>query len=88
PLGGQNLIEACVAAVPVIVGPHTFNFKQATEDAIMAGAATRVVDAEQAIKAALRLLADEPTRQAMGAAGRAWTSAHAGATARTLQALS
>lgn len=88
PLGGQNLIEPCVAAVPVIVGPHTFNFKQATEDAIMAGAATRVVDAEQAIKAALRLLDDEPTRQAMGAAGRAWTSAHAGATARTLQALS
>jgi 3-deoxy-D-manno-octulosonic-acid transferase len=45
PLGGQNLLEACAVGRPVIVGPHTFNFEEATEGAIEAGAALRVADA-------------------------------------------
>jgi 3-deoxy-D-manno-octulosonic-acid transferase len=39
PLGGQNLIEACSMGKPVLIGPHTFNFEQATAMAIAAGAA-------------------------------------------------
>jgi len=46
PLGGQNLIEAAACGCPVLVGPHTFNFLQATEDAIAAGAARRIDDPE------------------------------------------
>jgi len=42
PLGGQNLIEASAVGCPVLIGPHTFNFMQVTEDAISAGAALRV----------------------------------------------
>ena len=87
PLGGQNLIEACAAGVPVIVGPHTFNFKQAAEDAIEAGAAQRAPDAAQAVDAAMALLADEARRRRGGEAARAWFGAHAGATGRTLGAL-
>ncbi|RAP61026.1 3-deoxy-D-manno-octulosonic acid transferase [Achromobacter sp. HZ01] len=87
PLGGQNLIEACAAGVPVIVGPHTFNFKQAAEDAIEAGAAQRAPDAAQAVDAAMALLADEARRRCGGEAARAWFGAHAGATGRTLDAL-
>jgi len=87
PLGGQNLIEACAAGVPVIVGPHTFNFKQAAEDAIEAGAAQRVPDAGQAVDTAMELLADEARRERGGEAARAWFGAHAGATRRTLDAL-
>ncbi|MBO9330444.1 glycosyltransferase [Achromobacter xylosoxidans] len=87
PLGGQNLIEACAAGVPVIVGPHTFNFKQAAEDAIEAGAAQRAPDAAQAVDAAMALLADEARRRRGGEAARAWFGAHAGATGRTLDAL-
>ena len=45
PLGGQNLIEACALARPVLVGAHTFNFLQATEEAVAAGGALRVADA-------------------------------------------
>lgn len=88
PLGGQNLIEACAAGVPVIVGPHTFNFKQAAEDAIAAGAAWRVDDAGQAVDSAMALLADAPRRQGASHAARAWFDTHAGATRRTLDALS
>lgn len=36
PLGGQNLIEACAAGTPVLLGPHTFNFSEAAEKAIAA----------------------------------------------------
>ena len=39
PLGGQNLLEACAVGKPVVIGPHTFNFEEATEHAIEAGAA-------------------------------------------------
>ena len=87
PLGGQNLIEACAAGVPVIVGPHTFNFKQAAEDAIAAGAALRAADAAEAVDAAMALLADEPRRQRAAEAALAWFRMHSGATERTLDAL-
>ncbi len=87
PLGGQNLIEACAAGVPVIVGPHTFNFQQAASDAIEAGAAQRQPDPAQAVAAALALVADPARRQVAGEAAREWFSSHAGATARTMAAL-
>lgn len=87
PLGGQNLIEACAAGVPVIVGPHTFNFQQAANDAIEAGAAQRQADPAQAVAAALALLADPGARRAASDAARAWFASHAGATARTMEAL-
>ena len=44
PLGGQNLIEACAAAKPVLVGPHTWNFRDAAERAVAAGAAMRLLN--------------------------------------------
>jgi 3-deoxy-D-manno-octulosonic-acid transferase len=87
PLGGQNLIEACAAGVPVIVGPHTFNFLQAADDAIAAGAALRTENASTAVDTALALLVNSGSRQAAGQAARRWSAGHAGATARTMQAL-
>lgn len=42
PLGGQNLIEACTMGKPVLIGLHTHNFANATEQAISHGAALRV----------------------------------------------
>jgi 3-deoxy-D-manno-octulosonic-acid transferase len=40
PTGGQNLIEACACGKPVLLGPHTYNFAQASEQAITQDACT------------------------------------------------
>ena len=84
PLGGQNLIEACAVGCPVVVGPHTFNFAQATDDAVAAGAALRATDAEDMASAVAALLDDDKKRQAMSEAGLAFAEAHRGATARCM----
>ena len=84
PFGGQNLIEAAACGCPVLVGPHTYNFAQATEDAIACGAALRIADATAAADAAAKLLEDAPALPAMRDAAATFSQAHRGATARTL----
>lgn len=86
PLGGQNLIEACAAGTPVVLGPHMFNFAEATRLALDAGAAVQAADAAGAIREAMALLDDPEKRRAMAEAGRRLCEAHRGATARQLAA--
>ncbi len=85
PFGAQNLIEACAAGRAVIVGPSTYNFAEATQLALDAGAAIRVVDAGAAMAAARALLLDPARAQRMGQAGLAFTREHRGATARIIE---
>jgi 3-deoxy-D-manno-octulosonic-acid transferase len=87
PLGGQNLIEAAALGKPVLIGQHTFNFAQVTDDAVAAGGAQRIVDAADLMAQAARLLSDDIARMAMGQAGLAFANQHRGATARTLALL-
>jgi 3-deoxy-D-manno-octulosonic-acid transferase len=56
PLGGQNLIEAAACGCPVVIGPHTFNFADAAELALAAGAALRVSDMDAGVREGLVLL--------------------------------
>jgi 3-deoxy-D-manno-octulosonic-acid transferase len=86
PLGGQNLIEACAAGAPVVIGPSTFNFAEATRLAVAAGAAVQAHDAPSALRIARDLLGDTGQRRHMAQAGIALCAAHRGATARHLAA--
>ena len=91
PLGGQNLIEACAAGCPVILGEHTFNFQQASQDAIDCGAAMRVEgngSHSTSLAAAMnRILQDKQQRQAMGEAALRYAAHYQGATTRIMAAL-
>lgn len=88
PLGGQNLIEACAYGCPVWMGPHTFNFDKAAEDALQADAARRFSDLEAALEALIALYQHE---SAPLAASReralAYAQAHRGATQATMDVL-
>ncbi len=80
--GSQNLIEPCALGRPVIVGLHTFNFEEAADGAIAAGAALRVSDARAAMRLASELALDPARRAAMGRAGLDFVAAHRGAVER------
>lgn len=82
PYGGQNLIEACAVGCPVMLGPHTENFKQAAEGAMEHGAAMRVAGAEEWIARCKLLMDDEARRTRMRASGKKFADAHKGASAK------
>jgi len=71
--------------VPVIVGPHTFNFADAAARAVEAEAAIRVADADDLVKKAGMLLDDAARRAAMRVHAQGFIGAHRGATERTWQ---
>lgn len=85
PLGGQNLIEAFAVGTPVLIGPSTYNFAEATELSVRAGAAIQVSDASALAREARRLLRDPAAAKSMGRAALAFSSEHRGATKRVLE---
>ncbi len=80
PFGGQNLIEACSVGTPVLIGPHTYNFADASRFALEAGAALQVQDAAELVCEARRLLDDKDARAAMKKSAIAFVASHRGAT--------
>ena len=87
PFGGQNLIEACALGVPVVMGPYTFNFEDAAEQAIEVGGALRAADAGDAVAQALELLRAPDALARRSAQALEFAQAHRGATGRTLALL-
>jgi 3-deoxy-D-manno-octulosonic-acid transferase len=86
-LGGQNLIEAAACGCPVIMGPSTYNFAEAAELSLAAGASLRVSDMEHAVTAALKLVEHQDRREAMAEAAQAFAGANRGAAQRTAAAV-
>ncbi len=84
PLGGQNLIEAAACGCPAVIGPHTWNFSEAAEAAVAAGAVLRVADVSGLAHALASILTDDALRTRMIGAAGDFAAAHRGATARTM----
>ena len=84
PFGGQNLIEASAVGRPVLIGPHTYNFEQATELALAAGAALRVENANELQQKILALFEQLQRLAEMGNAGLQFVKSNTGATETAL----
>lgn len=84
PYGGQNLIEASAVGTPVLIGPHTHNFAEATRLAVAAGAAVQVPDAEQLMIELQRLLTDASALTEMRGQCAGFVAFNRGATDKAL----
>ena len=82
PLGGQNLIEACVMGKPVLIGPHTFNFAAVCDDAVENGIALRVYNSTELASALKNLLGDVSLRAKMREAALQFSQQETGATVK------
>ncbi|MEA3291412.1 MAG: 3-deoxy-D-manno-octulosonic acid transferase, partial [Pseudomonadota bacterium] len=80
--GGHNILEACAAGVPVLFGPHMFNFKQIAEMVVEQGAGVQVLDAGELEEVVNRFLHDAELRDRYGGAGLALIDQNRGALER------
>ncbi len=84
PIGGHNLLEPAALARPILVGPHTFNATEMTDELIASGGALRVLDSGQIGTALTRLLGQQDERDRIGAAAMQGMLRQRGAVERTV----
>lgn len=83
PRGGHNILEAARFGVPVVVGPHTENFRDVI-DLFRRADAVKIVAAGAFSTELLSLMRDCDRRRHLGVRAQATWRANSGATARTL----
>ena len=86
--GGHNPLEPAALALPVLMGPHVFNFLEISAMLREAGALQQVDDTDGLAGAVRRLVELPQDAQRMGEAGRAVMQANQGALQRLLDGLS
>ena len=70
PHGGHNLLEPAALGIPVVTGPHVFNFIEICDLLIGAGAAVRASDSGELLQIVTRWLGDANERHRVGQLGR------------------
>jgi 3-deoxy-D-manno-octulosonic-acid transferase len=68
PVGGHNLLEPAMHAVPVLTGPHLHNFRDIVETLSSSGGCILVKDGESLGKALKELIYDKRKKDEMGRA--------------------
>ena len=86
PTGGHNILEPAQYGAAIVVGPHTFNFREIVS-LFEQGNAVKVVIAENIGSQFLELLNQPAERAGLGQRAKDLFAHHAGATRRTLDAL-
>ncbi|MGJ7472475.1 lipid IV(A) 3-deoxy-D-manno-octulosonic acid transferase [Pseudomonas fulva] len=87
PTGGHNPLEPAALALPVLMGPHVFNFLEISAMLREAGGLQQVDDAQGLAGAVQRLVELPQDARRMGEAGRAVMRANQGALQRLLEGL-
>ncbi|MGA3213689.1 MAG: 3-deoxy-D-manno-octulosonic acid transferase, partial [Terriglobales bacterium] len=86
PRGGHNILEPASFGVPILVGPHTENFRDIIH-IFQQQDAVRMVQKADLAPTLLALAADKAERESLGRRAKDALHLHAGATARTADAL-
>ena len=86
-IGGHNMLEPAALGLPVLFGPHVFNFSRISRLLLDCGAARQIMDQDQLIEAAIELLSDANLRQSMGDLGRQVVEQNRGAIEEVMQML-
>lgn len=84
PHGGHNALEAAAWQVPVVTGPHMFNFAEISELLVAAGGMLMLADPADLGQALVELLGDADRRRRMGEAGLQVVEQNRGAQQRLL----
>jgi 3-deoxy-D-manno-octulosonic-acid transferase len=84
PLGGHNVLEPAALGLPVITGPHTFNFDEIVGMLLDVKGAQQVKDADQLAACVELFLRDANTRHLAGENGRKLVEDNRGALERLL----
>ena len=86
PRGGHNVLEAALFGTPILVGPHTENFRDIIE-VFRRADALRVVAPQSLTATVLELLENDDDRRALGRRAFEVMRSQQGATDRTVKAL-
>jgi 3-deoxy-D-manno-octulosonic-acid transferase len=87
PSGGHNIVEPAQHGVPVLVGPHTQNFRDIV-NIFQRAHALRIVTEETLVPTLLELFGNETLRRDLGGRAAQVVASQSGAAERTLAALS
>lgn len=77
--GGQNPLEAAALAVPLLTGPHTFNFALISEELQKRGAEIQIVNSAELADKVIELLPNKNLLKSMGQQGREFVEQNRGA---------
>lgn len=83
-VGGHNLLEPYLYAVPVTCGPHLFKTKEAANILNKENALFIASDAQSVKEKLLDLIENPDLRQKMGKSGQSWLNNNRGAVSRSL----
>jgi len=88
PTGGHNMLEPVALEVPVVTGPHLFNFADISQQLIQAGAMQKVDDADALSQTVLALMSHAERYQTMQQAGKQVMATNQGAQQRLFELVS
>jgi 3-deoxy-D-manno-octulosonic-acid transferase len=84
PVGGHNMLEPAALGLPVLFGPHVFNFADISRMLMDVGAACQVASARELGEQALAMLNDANLRHNVGDRGKKFVETNRGSLDRLM----